>query len=571
MRAFVVFLIPAALAFFLARLTFSPSKDLDPQSARGYASVSSPLPEPVDELRTAPDSKDRPPRERLKEAFRKDDPLESARRVLAWLESATAEEFRELAKEMSKFPAPNYWNSDQIFRDAYADAVVARWAELDAEGLIETAKNHRELGMKKKGEPGYHDCEWLLPAIGRTRPELALEKLPLSAGDGYPRLHVQLAFRVLAARDERAARRHLERLQSPSERKRGLLCIVQGVAEVDPVAAVRQAAELNEESLYRTAIEAAERIGPGAVREVIATAPDKYTNYNLPIAPPELSDLLASFKPTHGGQQLFGDLASVADRTTREDREKFFANYDSVPKNLREPLAAALANSWARTEPAAAAAWALAHAEPENHESTANGVTRDVFLRWFNTDASAAISWWNNLPASPLRDALGNEACTKFADEGKIEEALAMYRPLAGKSQPQITQMLAQNYAEREPAAAASWLMSLPPDVAISDATTSILSRWIPRDPEGVANWIQALPPSGRRDEIVSEFIESAGKTSTSGAEAWVEEIVDPVLRMKAAESAFWRIEDRAAAREWIRNLKGVDPVRHGRFLRTLL
>jgi predicted phosphoadenosine phosphosulfate sulfurtransferase len=140
---------------------------------------------------------------------------------------------------------------------------------------------------------------------------------------------------------------------------------------------------------------------------------------------------------------------------------------------------------------------------------------------------------------------------------------------MTGKDQVGITQMLAQNYAERDPAAAASWLVSLPSEVAISDATASILTRWLPRDPEGVAHWVDSVPPSARRDEVVAQFIESAVKTRSNGAEPWVEQIADPALRQKAAESVFWTIEDRAAAREWMRSLKGVDPARQARFLRT--
>src|SRR5436190_104957 len=62
-----------------------------------------------------------------------------------------------------------------------------------------------------------------------------------------------------------------------------------------------------------------------------------------------------------------------------------------------------------------------------------------------------------------------------------------------------------------------------------------------------------------------------AAKNSATGAEAWVEQIANPVLRQNAAESVFWRISDRAYAREWMRNLKGVEPERQARFLRNML
>ena len=158
----------------------------------------------------------------------------------------------------------------------------------------------------------------------------------------------------------------------------------------------------------------------------------------------------------------------------------------------------------------------------------------------------------------------------RLADQGRIDEALALFRPLEDKSQASVTQMISQNYAERDPAAAAAWLGALPEKVPTKEAIDSLFSQWLPRDPEGVARWLESLPVGARRDESIFLFIRNAVVQRNTGVEDWVEQIADPAQRQKAAEWAYWnRSRDPEKAREWIRNLPGVDAAWRESFLKT--
>ena len=193
-------------------------------------------------------------------------------------------------------------------------------------------------------------------------------------------------------------------------------------------------------------------------------------------------------------------MLAEADHLSPEQREHLLAHCDSLPAANREGVVAALASSWARTESAKAAAWALAHGQADDGASVANSAAQQVFLRWVNNDADAALAWWRVLTASQLHDALGTNASTFLAENGQIDAAMELFHPRAN------------------PAGA-----------------------WYVRDPEAVARWVETLPAGAARDQATRVFIEKAAAASPVSAAEWVETVADPALHQKAAEWVFWK------------------------------
>lgn len=158
-----------------------------------------------------------------------------------------------------------------------------------------------------------------------------------------------------------------------------------------------------------------------------------------------------------------------------EERARVLKGYGTLPAGLREDIGAALASSWARTEPRQAAEWALTQARPEERGHPANRAADQVFLRWVNNDAAAALAWWRSLPASPLRDAFGTSASTFVAESGDLDAALELFRPSSDKSDADVTEHLAQFLTDRDPAKAWAWLRDLPDGTAVGQAMRNVV------------------------------------------------------------------------------------------------
>ncbi len=186
-------------------------------------------------------------------------------------------------------------------------------------------------------------------------------------------------------------------------------------------------------SIDEAALASAERIGPGMVRQVFAAADGRLDNVRelpeLLLRYPDLAAEIKSDAKSVWAGKYPHEQQAAADRLPPEERARLLAAYDTLPAGARDDLATALASSWARTDPRAAADWALAHAKTEDRKNAANGAAQQVFLRWVNNDTDAALAWWRALPASPLREALGNEASTFVAEAGDLDTALALYHP----------------------------------------------------------------------------------------------------------------------------------------------
>lgn len=347
-----------------------------------------------------------------------------------------------------------------------------------------------------------------------------------------------------------------------------------GIAQSDPMAALAIAQQMGEKNLYQVALTAAGKIGPGMVRQVLLGARGELDDTSelalLLLRYPEIAGDVGQaggYKTPYGLPQ---GLRERADFATAEERERILASYDTLPPGVREDLAAALASGWARTEPALAADWALAHAVQDDRENPANRAATHVFRRWVNTDLDAATAWWRALPQSTLRDALGTEASTFIAEAGKLELAMEMFRPSQAKSEEDVTAHLAQYVGETSPADAAKWVAGLPEGVHTETAMRHLVQRWYAQEPAAVAEYVESLPDGSRRDEALMAFIQQAANRSASGASQWVATMDDPKLRQKAAIQVyyFWSRDDAAAAQTWFRSVEGVDPVWHQRVMR---
>jgi hypothetical protein len=385
---------------------------------------------------------------------------------------------------------------------------------------------------------------------------------------------IREALTALAARDPAAARKYLDRLNDAKSRSFAEDSIAQGIAQGDPTAGVKLATQKNDANLLETALLSAEERGPGALREAFAAADGHLGATDVPRLIFSYPDLGVYVKDA--GDYVAYNMGSDAtkhgvDFISPDERAELLANYDKLPAALRPNLAAELASSWARTDPEAAANWALAHAQLNDGANPANLASTKVLARWVNEDAESALNWWKGLPSSPLRDAIGNNASTFLADEGDVDSALQMFHPHAGADDAMIATQLAQYAADDDPAKAGAWLATLPAEADLKKASAAVIDAWYVKEPEAAARWVQSLPAGVHRDEATRAFTAKAAEESPEDAAEWVGTIADQKLRKEAALSVYyhWNQEDPAAAHAWMAGLTGVDEAWHARFLRT--
>jgi hypothetical protein len=511
----------------------------------------------------------RPSADQLREALANKNLFQAARLATAWIEAATLEEVRTFVKDPKRFPRVYFVGLDGDFQKAFADALVERWLTLAPEDIALIEK---------------HDVMFKVftSAAARMKPELVLAQLYPEGKGSYFRNVVPLAFEALARRDIAAARHILASVPNELDRKTFEFSVLKGLADADVFSAISLLPSRNAENpdpkhaaVAQAIVEAAERMGPGALRNAFAASDGKLDGYaHLPRLLLRYPDLAADL--ADGGAAasrsfwLSDNLLHDADLTPAETRDRLLADYEKLPAAGRDELCAALACSWARSDPRAAAQWAVEHAQPNDAASSANSAAKHVFLRWVNSDPETAARWWQSLPESAMRDVIGTEASTRYAEHGDFETALKMFRPTAEKVPPNAAAHFALLYAEHDPSAAAAWLAALPSGSTDDRAVGIVTSRYYNADPVAAAQWAESLPAGPYRDQALKHLVKKAGQVDPAGATAWVDQIEDQKLREEASVSiAFaWRFRDPDAMREWVRNQPALGDGWRAMFLR---
>lgn len=335
-------LLLTGLGFLAGRWIFSPEETLAHREVRPGKEKAADVAaaDPKDAAEAGESSS--PPVEDLREALKGGDPLSVAARVQAWLEHATAEDFQRFADAPETFPMPPFFSSfNEVFREKYCDAMVERWLAFDPEHAFAAMLRVRDSLKERKDYNG----DRLLEAAARAEPERVLDAWPLFKKDGNLEPFVFEAAKTLGAKDLGKARAMLERFEKPGNQtsvKRG---IIEGLAEIDPLAALHLGREWKVDHFVRTALLAAKKIGPGVVRQVLASAGEEVPAWSgvaaLVLRNPDFAGDAPATKDSLG--VTTAELRAAADRLPPEERRALLDRYETLPDGVREDVAAALA------------------------------------------------------------------------------------------------------------------------------------------------------------------------------------------------------------------------------------
>ena len=507
----------------------------------------------------------------LKGALKSRSPLDGAQRVFAALSLMGADDFRTFASKPERLADLEYFPTGDL-QNAVWDAFVERWLKVEPDAAMQTMFRAAEQLNKQHLVGGGE----LLDAMARVNPEAVLaalsEKNP--AASYAIQEAVRAGFEALAQRDPARARRYLGAY--PAEfRSWAEVAVARGIARSDPAAGALLAADLKSGEVFQTALESAEDIGPGMVREVVEAASGKIrfdqTNSPFVLAHPEMPWANGSDKPaSQAGSSIGPELLRAAGRLTPEQRSRILANPGNLPGAIRLDLMLATLHAWAADEPQKALEWALAHPSPVPQGETKYLPVIWTANAWLRSDPVAACEWLSRQPSSQWRDDCLSNAAALIAASGNVQEAIALFRPTAGPNAAVNITQIALAQSKADPATAAAWLQGLPAQAETGPATTQVLESWIQKDPEAAASWVEALPPGARHDQAMSSFAQAAAGHDPVAAGAWAVSIGDPAQRRAAAAIVFQKMDQSnpAGARAWLQSLPDADAEWRDRFAR---
>lgn len=490
---------------------------------------------------------------KLRAAFKSSDPLGTAAELVPLIDSLTLEDFRWLETHPDEFPVPSDAEFDDVFKEHFFNALMERWAAVDPGGVF-TRAQPLEKQLQKDRAIGRSE---LIDALVRVRPNLILDAPEADVGR---RLR---ALRKLASRDIVAARRYrggfpLEELKSVDA------AIARGLAQSDPLAAATVARELNDEVVFKDAVDSAARMGGDVLQRVLESGKSNLAAnidlQKLMLRYPHLPwESLPVKNQSRNG--IGFDVSDDARRLAPSEREAVLARLAELPPGAGDDVATAIASEWVLRDGRAAVEWSLAHAKEDKLMGSANRPLNWAFGGWINYDAEAALAWLAQAPPSSLRDSLSCQAAAALIRKGETEAALQLFKPVPGAAGAILVRSLASVQAYRDPAAAAAWLDSLPAEVDVGKAPEPIVSEWFSKDPGAAAKWVESLPAGSRRESALQAYARAVAKRDPKLAGEWAATVSDPIQRARAAETVFREIsnDDPGFAREWLRQLPGLD------------
>jgi len=206
------------------------------------------------------------------------------------------------------------------------------------------------------------------------------------------------------------------------------------------------------------------------------------------LTPAELEQRLAESDPGSRDRGLEGALPAMVAKNPEEIAR--FAELQTEPR-LRELLVRQVAQLWAKTDPDRAMAWAVslpdspervatlidvsmtvaltdpqravALREPEVGNTQPDGVLEGLVQQWAQADFDAALAWANARPRNVQRDKLLQRLVYVRAANGAPGEAARLVDAAFedGSQKTEAVAIVAQQWAQTDPAATNAWLQGL--------------------------------------------------------------------------------------------------------------
>jgi hypothetical protein len=175
-----------------------------------------------------------------------------------------------------------------------------------------------------------------------------------------------------------------------------------------------------------------------------------------------------------------------------------------------------------------------------------------VAAQWAKSNPAAAAAWAFSLPDSQNREIAALEVTGAWA-AADPQEALAWINKNSGSQKNSLRIQAVETWAADDPAAALAWANNQPESSKLSEA---VMNRWAETNTKGFISWAEKLPSAQKTDTIRSiealNLIDTEPETAIQSAVS----ITDSSLRMESIERVLtaWKRSDQAGAQNWISN-----------------
>jgi hypothetical protein len=218
----------------------------------------------------------------------------------------------------------------------------------------------------------------------------------------------------------------------------------------------------------------------------------------------------------------------------------------SDDRQLREATAQMLVSTWASRSPESAMRWLLANGQsapsnlfmqvgqqlamrdPRNALTQSTQIPAAIREQWMQgvaqgyaqNDPQGAIDWLAQFRAEPWYARAATNAAMQLAQRDGAAAARLVDRIDTERSGPQAQQlvsMVAQGWANQDPAAAAEWAMDRANPQERMNAIGSVARIWSVQDPAGARQWALRLPQGATRDGALTTMLQATVSRGSSG------------------------------------------------------
>jgi hypothetical protein len=264
-----------------------------------------------------------------------------------------------------------------------------------------------------------------------------------------------------------------------------------------------------------------------------------------------LSDERASTPPNRtpkGSPTLRSSVHSDSSRNARSPAP--IASIGAAFAGLRdETQISAVLTHWVEHSPADALAWL--QARPDRARWS---YFRDLAMNtWARTAPDAALTWTLSRPPGEREDLMAQLAIgMTHADPQLAADFAGEFLP-DGPGRALALAGIAAGWAQRDPAAAATWAAGLNDTATKREALAQVLYSWFDTAPTDVAAWVGRVSESAERDVLQAQLVRWQAEKDPVVASAFLNGIVDETLRAEAALGLVrdWARDDLDVAGAW--------------------
>lgn len=180
-------------------------------------------------------------------------------------------------------------------------------------------------------------------------------------------------------------------------------------------------------------------------------------------------------------------------------------------------LSESITSQWAKTDPAAALAWAAAQSGAMRTKGM-NGALSD----WAKNDFDAALGAVRNLPPEAAAEGVG-ALIGKATPERLGEMAALVEQQPEGTARANASAEVMRAWTDKNPEQASQW-MAKQPVGEVRDNAISAFVRWADvRDPEAGLLWAGSMSDAGKRMEAINHIVEQLGPKAPPVVQSWMD------------------------------------------------